>query len=223
MTGIALSQRFFSRKRKWSRGWNSVAWTDRIVNLPSLEFTAAYSTQSDGIHHLRECIIWHDSRPHCSCTDLMQELLVCYSCNTWWLHSVEPHIPAPLPHPNHRTEPCQPQRWFARSRTPGSLWSKTDKFRLSKISMTLVLFASALRRSSFVGGNIPEMSWKRSQHQKLCGVTAFSDKRNSWFLSAVSNAPDLLPSANQFLYHFCFYCTKKRGIHACPLSALTSL
>lgn len=145
----------------------------------SLEPTAVCSTQSDGRHHLLECIIWYDSRPHCSWCDLHQHKLRCYSCNTSRPPFEVQHIPTPLLHPNHRTEPCHPQRWFARSRTPGSLWSKTDKFRLSKISMTLVLFASALRRSSFVGGNIPEMSWKRSQGQKQRCINVFSDKRNS--------------------------------------------
>ncbi len=56
---------------------------------------------------------------------------------------------------------------------------KTDKFRLSEITGIFPVFASALRRSSFGGGIIPEMGWKRSQHQKLCAICAFSDKRNS--------------------------------------------
>lgn len=147
------------------------------MNLVSVKLTAAYSTQSDGIHRPQECIIWYDSRPHCSWCDLYQHKLRCYSCNTSRPPFEVQHIPTPLPHPNHRTEPCHPQRWFARSRTPGSLWSKTDKLKLSKITGIFPVFASALRRSSFGGGIIPEMDWKRSQHQKQRCINVFSDKR----------------------------------------------
>lgn len=166
MTGIALSQRFFSQKRKWAG-----------VKIPSLEPTAACLTQSDGRHHLLGCITWSEFRPYKGRRELRHPFLEFRSCNISQERRAYCCIPAPSLHPSHRTEPCHPQRWFARSRTPGSLWSKTNKFKLSKITGIFPVFASALRRSSFGGGIIPEMGWKRSEHQKLCAICAFSDKR----------------------------------------------
>lgn len=61
----------------------------------------------------------------------------------------------------------------------------TNKFRLSEILNNFTRVLITLRRSGFGGGIIPLYRWERSEHQKLCGVTAFSDKRNSGLVSAV--------------------------------------
>lgn len=164
--------------------------------------SAACSTQSDDRHHLLGCITWFEFRPYKWWCNLYHPLLECYSYNTLRPPFEVQHTPAPSLHPNHRTEPCHPQRWFARSRTPGSLtmvmfgfprlpsvemtvffsssskwWSKTNKFRLSEILNNFTRILIALRRSGFGGGIIPLYRWKRSEHQKLCVSCAFSDKR----------------------------------------------
>lgn len=61
---------------------------------------------------------------------------------------------------------------------------ETNKFRLSEILNNFTRILIALRRSGFGGGIIPLYRWKRSQHQKLCAICAFSDKRNNGFVSA---------------------------------------
>lgn len=195
---------------------------------------AACLTQSDGTHRLPGCITWSGFRPYKGWCNLYHPLLECYSYNTLRPPFEVQHTLAPSLHPSHRTEPCHPRRWFAPSRTPGSLtmvmfgfpripsfemraafssskwWAKINKFKLSKITGISPCLQTLWGVPASGGGNIPEMGWKRSEHQKRCGVTAFSDKRACWFLSAVSNVPDFLPSASQFLYHFCFSCTQKK-------------
>ena len=224
MTGIALSQRFFSRKRKWASA-RQLAWHNQTVDI------TFWDVFSGLIHSL---IVRLTNRytgfsmvgKRFSTISIPQRLR--------YIRTTEQNLVI-LDDGSHVPELWVRWRWSCSDfRDYRQLkWrqlfrrlndeQKTTNLGCRKSLIFFLCLQALWGVPASGGGIIPETRWKRSLGQKLFAICAFSDKRACWFLSAVSNVPDFLPSANQFLYYQCISTQKKRGLHACPLSALTSL